>query len=235
MIVKYFIVDCMNKEQLHDLRRNNLLNYIKEEFKNSKTEFKQAIGLSDSDYNNLTVILKGNRSFGETLARRIEQKLIDGGYSVAFRFLDNDDELGLKDVAWIKEYDVRLSAGFGEDISNQEVIDYHPLDFPTIKSMGWNIDKLCAFEVKNESMMNKYPPGIKVVVNTSDRYPITEGKVYAIRKNNEAFIKRVFREAGTDNYIGQSDNKIFGNISITPADDVDVIGRVVLKLSQLAD
>lgn len=218
----------MSDEQILAKKLEILKEYIEKEFKNP-TQFCKEIGFVQGNW---ARIAKGERPFKKEVAENIKEKILNKfGFNI-FAEIENPEE---KNTCWIKEYSIILSAGNGNAISDEDVIDYYPFDLPTIRQKGWHLNKLAIFQIKNESMMPKYSSGIKVLVDRNERFPPHEGKVYAIRKNNEAYIKRLFKEPGTTNWIGKSDNRLFDDIPLKDGDDVDIIGLVVLKLSQEAD
>lgn len=206
-----------------DIRRRNLLKYIKFNFA-TINDFIEKIGESKNK-GSFYEILKGLRPFGERKARKVEEQL---GLRAGSLDSLNDE---LQNVIYIPEYNIKLSAGNGCNIFEEAIIRECPVDKEYIKQKNWQINKLVIFSVTGDSMLPDFQDGCKVIVDTSVQQFI-EGKVYALCKNNEVFLKRVFREIGTANFVGKSDNSMFPNINFTIKDEVTIIGRVVCILGK---
>lgn len=206
-----------------NIRRNNLLNYIKANFSN-RNDFIDKIG-ENKNRGSFYEILKGVRPFGERKARKIEEQL-----GLTYGILDKPND-ELQNVIYIPEYNIKLSAGNGYNLLDEEVLRQCPVDRDFIRQKNWQTDNLVIFSVNGDSMLPDYQSGCRVIVDTSIK-ELVDGKVYALCKNNEVFLKRIFREIGTMNFVGKSDNNMFPNVNFTANDDVRVIGRVVYILGK---
>jgi len=208
---------------INKIRIANLRRIISEDYGNSIHQFAKKNGRHSSQFYNL---FKGDRSFGQKLARDLELLL-----NLAPLSLDKspDEETILDIIALIPQYNTNTLTNTSLiEIANnvfvieKSVIEYH----------NWQIDKLHGFIMHDESMSPTIPLKSKILIDISQT-KIDDGKIYTLSKNEEIFIKRVFRQVGGDGYEAKSDNENHGSICFKPDQDVNVIGRVICLLDRI--
>jgi phage repressor protein C with HTH and peptisase S24 domain len=166
------------------------------------------------------------------LDRKVQQYQERLSLELGSLITDEDDlPLSTKFIK-IPEYDLKLSAGNGFDVIHEEIKKWHLLSKEILGLKLHNEKGFCIFTVKGESMSPTILDGAKVIVNLGQT-EVIDGKIYALCKNNEIFIKRLFREAGTNNYEARSDNQMYNKVYFGENDDVRIIGRAVLSLCEL--
>ncbi|HLX53608.1 MAG TPA: S24/S26 family peptidase, partial [Aquella sp.] len=167
-------------------------------------------------------IFSGNRSFGQNLARQLEVLLNIPPYT-----LDESPEAKtiLEKVMFIKAF------GEANNDSAETSNNIFVIEKSKIKNSSWQIDKIYGFIMDGESMSPTIENGSKVIIDTS-KTKIEDGKVYALSKNNEIFLRRVLRQPGSTSYIARCDNEKYGKIEFKTDGDIKVIGRVVYLLNQ---
>jgi len=184
-------------------------------------------------------LFTGNKPFGETVARSMEQALrLPPGY------LDVQDERGLSPIlvwetledlprgqyAMIPRVSIKLSAGNG--IVAEEEKDVPPLAFTEewIRSRNVSARKnLRICKVSGDSMSPFLEEGDSVMIDLG-QCDVTEGKVYCIRYGDELRIKRLYKRFDGGLRI-VSDNKEYPEESIAPTDmqHITVLGRQIWR------
>lgn len=165
--------------------------------------------------------------FTEKLARLIEEKC-----DLPEKFLDKTPgEKPLEDkVQQIPLYNLNhfklTRTGF-----DQKPNDTFPIDLVTMEEFHWKPKNLLVFIVNGESMSPTIQHNSKVLIDTS-QLKVEDGKIYALSKNNEIFLRRVFRQVGSNGYEAKSDNEKYGKIDFNDDSDVKVIGRAIYLLGQ---
>lgn len=208
----------INKTRIANLKR-----IIFEDYNNSIHQFATRIGRHSSQFYNL---FSGDRSFGQKLARDLEILL-----NLTPLTLDksSDEETIIDKIAVIPEYNIntRINSDSAEIANNifvieKSVIEYH----------GWPMSNLQGLIVNDESMSPTIPPGGKVLVDTS-QVKINDGNIYALSKDNEIFIQRVFHLENNIKYEAKPDNIEYEPIQFKLNHDINIVGRVLCVLNKI--
>lgn len=140
-----------------------------------------------------------------------------------------------EDFANIPVLDVELSAGFGADASNEDVIDQIPIPYRLLEE--FNVPPMSArvVIVKGDSMEKTLRDGEKVIVDVSDKRLISEG-VYAFIFDGERKVKRFVKQFDS-NWIIRSDNNqdpAYQDQIVSPHNiqQLSIIGRVAGVLAR---
>ena len=208
---------------IEKVRRDNLKKYISENHKNRR-QFSLKFGVN---YGNLHSILKGERPFGERLARELETKL---GISTGF-FDKPEYDFSAPEETKIAIYSNKLSAGSGNKVFDEEIIGFHSLNSSDLRNEGLDEKNLCVFFVRGDSMLPEIQDGSKVLVDVSQN-KLIDNKIYAISIDNDIYIKRIFLEIGSKKIVLRSENKTYPDKIFNTADELRVIGRVVYLLGK---
>lgn len=210
----------MNVEKI---RRKNLQNYITTNYPN-KRKFTLAYSLN---YGNLYSILKGERPFGERLARDLEQKI-----GLQENSLDQDDSTMLNQTETrIPVYANKLSAGNGNLAFNEAIVSYHLFNSEDLRNEGFNEKNLCVFYVRGDSMLPEIQDGAKVLVDLTQG-ELIDNKIYAISINNEIYIKKLFNQLGSNKVVIHSENNNYPDATLKLNDEFKIIGKVVYLLGK---
>ena len=207
------------------IRLANTKKIVEDNFDGNWSSFAVKIGKSPqyiSDIKNQRRLI-----FTEKLARIIEEKLnFPQGY------LDHDvAELDRSpDLAGIPIYSLKLSAGAGCSIINEEIIDQFWVSKKEIDKYGWRLADLCIFMVKGDSMLGRVDEGQRVLVNRAEQ-DIIDGKIYAFCVRDEVFIKYLFRNLVDGGIIARSHNTAVHHDVIYNYDDITIIDRVRILLA----
>jgi phage repressor protein C with HTH and peptisase S24 domain len=193
--------------------------------------------------------LKANGSFGERVARRLEQQ-----YGMGNGYLDHDpaaqestrDVIDLvpgamrvravgpddPDLVQIMKVRLKVQAGITGFQVEPEHYDGDTQGVPRkwLIREGLSQDALLSIVVKGESMEPALYDGDVIVVNTRDT-KLVDGAVYVVNYEGEAVVKRMVRDAGqwwlsSDN----ADQRKYHRKQCKGAECI-VIGRVVRKES----
>jgi hypothetical protein len=235
------------KEKFKEIRRRNLRLLIDKKFCGKQVDCAQALG-RQPDY--ISRIINGQKGLGEQLAREFENKLgleqywfdrehpeeggQEGGIkpsspgSIPIIEWENPEDLPEGMYALVPRVMVKLSAGNG--YINYEEETGPPLAFQSswIKREGLHRSSLCVVEAHGDSMEDRIHDGDVLVVDTSKKQ-VVDGKVYALRYQNELRVKRLYRRYD-GGLILHSDNKDKyppENIPPEGFDHIEIIGRVV--------
>lgn len=182
--------------------------------------------------------LKATGSFGEKVARRLEQQYRMGdGYldtpvidvpKSNIRTLHPDDPLP-DDVVLVPESRIEFSAGNGKVTMYELVEDAEPATYRMswFQKYGMNPDKVRRFRVSGHSMEPMLYPRDTILVNTEETN-ILDGKMYAIRYDDELRVKYLSRRLdGT--LILRSINPDYRDEEVAPelvSEHITIIGRV---------
>ncbi|HLX53186.1 MAG TPA: S24 family peptidase, partial [Aquella sp.] len=185
---------------INKIRITNLKRIIFEDYNNSIHRFAKKIGRHSSQFYNL---FKGDRSFGQKLARDLELLL-----NLEPLSLDKSpDEKAIIDKI------VLIPAFHKSTLTNNNLAETTKNIFAIEKSViechNWRIDKLYGFITNDDSMLPTIPPNSKILIDISQT-KIDDGKIYVLSKNNEIFIKRVFCLTKNIEYEAKSDNEKHG-------------------------
>lgn len=193
--------------------------------------------------------LKANGSFGERVARRLEQQ-----YGMGDGYLDRDPDQRAAsqnvielipgamrvraagpddpDLVQIMKVRLKVQAGITGFQVEPEHYDGETQGVPRkwVEREGLSQDALLSIVVKGESMEPALYDGDVIVVNTRDT-KLVDGSVYVVNYEGEAVVKRMVRDAGqwwlaSDN----ADQRKYHRKHCKGAECI-VIGRVVRKES----
>lgn len=155
------------------------------------------------------------------------------GVSLAYLSGETDatDQDGVEstfDLITVNEYDVRLSAGGGFVIDEENVKGVWRFSRSyLVDELRLNPRTLGVVEVQGDSMYPTLWAGDRVIVDHDDRNPALPG-IYAIFDSNATVVKRLERVPMSDppSVTLISDNKNHNQYTV-PMDLVNVVGRVV--------
>jgi hypothetical protein len=211
-----------NKMDINEIRIANLKRIIYEDYNNSIQKFALEIGKHNS---HIYGIFSGRRSFGQNLARQLEETLNIPLYS-----LDQSEEIKslFDSILFVPAYGTNEFSGDTSTEINNEIF---AIEKSKVKKSGWQISKLFGLVMDDATMVPTIAEGSKVAIDTSQT-TIKDGKVYALSKNNQIFIRRVSRQLSSNGYIAQCDNEKYGKVEFKSGSDITIIGRVVYLLGQ---
>lgn len=210
-----------------EIRRDNLRRWIAEH----GTPYKEKSLFSQ---------LKGAGSFGERVARRLEDQYkmgrlyLDtppsdaGGHSPRVTASHPDDELA-DDVVTVPESRIEFSAGAGRSATYELIEDQEPATYRLswFQKYGMNPNRVRRFRVSGDSMEPLLYARDTILVNL-DETNIVDGKLYAIRYGDELRVKYLSRRLdGT--LILRSVNSFYKDEEVSPdlaAEHITVLGRV---------
>lgn len=146
----------------------------------------------------------------------------------------SDDEKPNENYIQIKEYGLRCSAGYGtyplfDEVHNSIPATYRLSFFQDLKIKP---EDCMRFTVEGDSMEPLLFDGDKILVNTADKDPIINNKVYVIVVNNEIKVKKLIKKINGDLIIRSENNSVYPNDVILHDDEntyFSVIGRVIEK------
>lgn len=219
---------------VNTIRITNLKKIVDVEFNGSLNLLAKNIGKS---VNIFYLIQRGERKFGENLARQVEEKL-----NLPTGTLDktegSDENISLtasqtinENIAQIAEYSTQLISSKGE-LSQKDIISTILIDNKLLKSLFIEqIDSVVGFTINDNSMQPELAARSRILVDTSVN-TLINGNIYALCKNNEVFFRRVFKEIGANQYQAKADNPIHENVYFTLDNDVKVIGAVIALVSK---
>ena len=188
--------------------------------------------------------LKSTGSFGEKVARRLEEQ-----YKMGAFYLDTHQggasaadlpgavevrvaEPGDSDFVEIPMVKLRLQAGVTGFQTEPERRDGGTLGMRRnwIERTGYKPSALIAIQVKGDSMEPSLYEDDIVVINTMDRRPV-DGQVFAVNYEGEAVVKRLTRDAGDWWLTSDSADQRKHHRKLCHGDACIIIGRVVRKES----
>ena len=148
--------------------------------------------------------------------------------------------VGLDSEPSYKAYDVpvldaELSAGFGRHLETEAVLETIPVPERMLQELGVNAESACIVSVRGDSMETTLRDGEKVVVNTSEKQPVSNG-IYAFEFDGELKVKRFIKRFDSTWTIS-SDNKHDPayqdqTVSAHNVNQLRVIGRVAGVLAR---
>lgn len=130
----------------------------------------------------------------------------------------------LEEIQSIPIYDIRASAGSGALVEDGEPTGYQP--FREAEIARYNPLDLAVIQVGGDSMWDTLHDGDKVLVNRAETRIVKPG-IYILAYEGALIVKRCQRNLETGAVIVQSDNPDYETFTVTDADVLDVIGRVV--------
>jgi hypothetical protein len=211
------------KLNINKIRITNLKHIISEDYDNSIHAFAKKIGRHSSQFYNL---FKGDRSFGQKLARDLELLLHLPPLS-----LDKspDEKTIIDKIVLIPPYPAIVSTLATPAIDANSIF---AIEKAIIEHYEWPVDKLHGVIMGDESMAPTIPSNSKVLIDIS-QVKISDGKIYALSSNGKILIKRVFRKPNDCGYAAKSDNTHYSDIHFEMDKEFNVIGRVLCLLNQM--
>lgn len=127
----------------------------------------------------------------------------------------------------IPRYAVEASAGHGALVQTEEGSGYYAFNRKFLERRGLVPGKLSVISVRGDSMEPDLYDSDLILLNHADTNPI-DGKIYAVRFDNDLIVKRIQRLPGSALMLVSS-NPIYQPITIQAAnmDGVQIIARVV--------
>lgn len=212
-----------------EIRRENLLQLIKDKFENNRSEFARA---ADVQPNQVSLMLNGGsahaRPISETRARNIEANLgLPTGY------LDRTQQATPKGLAFVEAMKVppSLQAVFavssevgGVYVTDSWVSRHHVMD-PT---------KLHVVEVACDGMDPEVKPGDQIIVEWLDATQpadklFTRDGTYVILTRSGPMLRRLHR--GMSGYVSSSPNRMYSHEERKDLSKIQLQARMVCKLS----
>lgn len=136
--------------------------------------------------------------------------------------------VNLNKFIWIPRYDIRASAGYGCDISEENRIESFPFPIDVAEKLNFkDRANLIVIGVKGDSMLGEIDDGDNILVDCDITDPNTG--VFVIRLENDLLVKRILRKPnGIIDVI--STNPLYPTYTIdmkNPPSDFSVIGKVL--------
>lgn len=212
---------------IKEIRKKNLRKLIEDQFGGSVHAFARKVKRPSGFFYD---VFAGRRPLGERIMRAIEGEL----GLVAHELDQIGTEFRERRYELVKVYGLKLSAGNGNNVYFEDIVDETPVSASLIKKNNWKTDKLCCFNINGNSMEPTLQHGSKVLVNTNQT-DIIDSKIYAITKGNEVFVKRLYKSFNGPKIIAKSDNPIYPELFIDMEkdnSDFKVIGMAVLRLEE---
>ncbi|MBT5230793.1 MAG: helix-turn-helix domain-containing protein [Methylococcales bacterium] len=133
------------------------------------------------------------------------------------------------DYLKVRRFNVELSAGHGSFVDDEQVIDELYFRKDWVESLRLNPEHLVVLQARGDSMAPRIQSGDVVLTDLSD-CKIIDGKIYAIRIEDQLIIKRIHL-----NYDGSliihSDNNSPEYCDMTVAKDnikdINILGRIL--------
>ncbi len=124
-------------------------------------------------------------------------------------------------------YDIRASAGAGALVEDGEPTGWQPYRNQELSRLtrASTID-LAVIQVAGDSMWETLHDGDKVLVDRSINRIVKDG-IYVIAFEGELLVKRCQRNLEDGSVLVSSDNKAYSPFSVTEADRLNIIGRVI--------
>lgn len=215
---------------IQETRREKLRQFIEEQFAGNVSRFAASVGKAQSQ---LADMLSGRKSFGERIARALEQSLgLSSGYLDVASSNDTTSETVPDGFLSVRRVRIKMSGGvIGWAVECHEE-DAPPLFFRKewFDRRGFKPENLVAVKVSGSSMEPGLCDGDTIVVNRADT-KLADGEVFAVSYEGELVVKRMRRDSGewflsSDN----QDKRRFGDKHCT--EHVVILGRVVYKNSE---
>ena len=133
------------------------------------------------------------------------------------------------DSGWIDVplYDVQVSAGHGAMLDHERIITHLKFRYNSVTRKGLQTDKLCAVQVRGDSMLPTLSEGDTLLIDRGQQIPVGDD-IFVIRFSEALLAKRLQRLANGGVRI-ISDNPLYPPEAIAPTDipQLTVLGRVV--------
>ncbi len=138
--------------------------------------------------------------------------------------------------AMVKRLDIKASAGLGNYIDTETLIDRFAFNRNWLKREGLHSDQLSIVTVDGDSMEPILKIGDLVLVNHAEKEIIT-GKIYVFRVEDELFIKTL-QKLPNRRILVSSENKRYESYQISSEDftgreeNFEIIGRVITSMNK---
>lgn len=131
------------------------------------------------------------------------------------------------DTIYIPEYNIRLSAGGGAVVEEENIKDKWAFNKSYLEELRLQSASLIIAEIDGDSMEPKLVTGDRVMINKNDTDPNRPG-IFAIWDSTALVVKRIEKVMGSDPVMLRliSDNKNHSHYDVF-AQETRIIGRVV--------
>ncbi|MDQ5921098.1 MAG: hypothetical protein QG673_1154 [Pseudomonadota bacterium] len=208
-------------DDIKNIRKRNLRKIIDAKFKGSINAFAKHIDRPPGFFYDA---FSDKRPLGERVMRTIEAKMGLAPYDL--------DRTETKKFELINVYPSKL---FGKiNLFDEDAIDQSPVNLGVILKNGWKRENLCCFDVQGDSMEPALRNGSRILIDTA-QCEIIDNKIYALRNENQVFIKRLYTAFDQNKIIAKSDNQLYPELHIDLTDknaNVNIIGLAVLRLEE---
>ena len=129
----------------------------------------------------------------------------------------------------IRRFNVELSAGHGSFVDDERVIDELYFRKDWIESLRLDVDRLVVLHAKGDSMAPRIQNGDVVLTDLSDT-KIQDGKIYAIRIEDQLIIKRIHMSYDGSLIIHSDNNSPeYCDMPVAKVNipDINILGRVL--------
>lgn len=151
-----------------------------------------------------------------------------------------NDDLGMGDIAVhssefvpIAQYDIRVSAGSGAAVVDEERIGEYAFKRDWIRARGFRADQLRVVLVTGDSMMPALQDGDLVLIDHGQAEFI-DGRTFVVRFDDQLFVKKV-QKLPQQTLLLISANPEYPPIALDLSGDlanISVIGRVVASMQE---
>lgn len=194
----------MTQDELAKLRLKFIIDKLTE--LNSQAELARQIGRQPQQ---ITQWLKG-KPIGEKIARDIEEKL-----NLPYGLLDKP--MNSNSAIYISSY-------------NQDVVNNYATDTKILEENGWLAENLRVMRVPDGGMEPLITEQALVLIDISQT-DIESGKIYAVQFGNDILIRRVIKEAGSEQYIATPATFAFIKQPFTK-ETATILGRLVYRMGE---
>ncbi|PIE02255.1 MAG: hypothetical protein CSA81_07760 [Acidobacteria bacterium] len=127
----------------------------------------------------------------------------------------------------IPRYDVRASAGFGEEVTEEDIVEEVPFNTSWLHGRYLQPNKLAMIQVSGDSMEPTLENRDFILFDKSDQN-LRDGMLYVLNLNGTLLVKRLLTMFDGSVVI-RSDNSAYADQQVTPehASRLAVLGRVV--------
>ena len=230
---------------IKEVRKKNLKKLIDNNFKGSVHAFAKNVKRPSGFFYD---VFAGRRPLGERIMRAIESSLGLMPYELDTPETDFKE----KRFELVNVYDLKVSITSDNKCTLTQLIDETPVSTTLIRKYGWEQRQLCSFHINGNSMEPTLPHGSKVLIKCLDGTSVNsqksahellsninldaleEGKIYAISRGEEVYLKRLYKVFNENKLIAKSDNPIYPDLYIDLSDsNFRIIGEAVFRLEEL--
>lgn len=132
----------------------------------------------------------------------------------------------------VPEYDVRISAGGGMAVAEEQVRSRWPFTEEYLTSeLRLSNSSLAVLEVRGDSMEPTLSTGDRILVDMGDKQ-VSQPGIFVVYDGDGTVVKRVEKIPGKPVLVLISDNPLHGKYEID-AEEVRVVGRVVWRAGRI--